>query len=168
MAERWKRKSGYSGEVNILLLATYDLGHQPFGLASPQAWLKREGHAVQCRDLAVQKLDDRDVRAAEVVAVFLPMHTATRLALPVIERVRRVNPQARIVAYGLYAALNARLLRERGVEDVIGGEFESALARYVGQVFNLRPIFNRPCPRRVENPPQVENLPHMDKLTFLT
>src|SRR5712691_3458079 len=110
MAERWKRKSGYSGEVNILLLATYDLGHQPFGLASPQAWLRREGHRVQCRDLSVEKFSDAEAAAADLVAFFLPMHTATRLALPVIERVRRVNPKARMVCYGLYAELNAELL----------------------------------------------------------
>jgi 16S rRNA (uracil1498-N3)-methyltransferase len=37
----------------------------------------------------------------------------------------------------------------------------------VGQVFNLRPIFNRPVEgldsspgRRIKNPPQIENLPH--------
>jgi len=114
--------------VNILLLATYDLGHQPFGLASPQAWLKREGHAVQCRDLSIEKLDDAEAAAAELVAIFLPMHTATRLALPVIERVRRVNSEVRIVCYGLYAQLNAGLLGALGVE-AIGGEFESALVR---------------------------------------
>ena len=37
----------------------------------------------------------------------------------------------------------------------------------VGQVVNLRPIVNRPLaasakpPRRVTNPPQVDNLPHV-------
>jgi radical SAM superfamily enzyme YgiQ (UPF0313 family) len=57
------------------------------------------------------------------------MHTATRLCLPVIDRVRATNPRARLVAYGLYAPLNEALLRERGVADVLGGEFEEALVR---------------------------------------
>ena len=43
------------------------------------------------------------------------MHTATRLALPVIDRVRAANPTAQLIAYGLYAPLNEALLRERGV-----------------------------------------------------
>ena len=64
-----------------------------------------------------------------MVAFFLPMHTATRLALPVIDRVRRSNPAARLVAYGLYAPLNEALLRERGVDVVLGGEFEEELVR---------------------------------------
>jgi hypothetical protein len=63
------------------------------------------------------------------VAFFLPMHTATRLALPVIDRVRALNPAARLAAYGLYAPLNARMLRERGVADVLGAEFEEDLVR---------------------------------------
>jgi radical SAM superfamily enzyme YgiQ (UPF0313 family) len=41
--------------------------------------------------------------------------------------VRTLNPSARIVAYGLYAPLNETLLRERGVHDVLGGEFEEDL-----------------------------------------
>ena len=32
--------------MRIVLISTYDLGHQPFGLASAQAWLKRDGHEV--------------------------------------------------------------------------------------------------------------------------
>ena len=58
------------------------------------------------------------------------MHTATRLAIPVIERVKRVYPAARIACYGLYAPLNAELLRSRGVEAILGGEFEQALVSW--------------------------------------
>jgi len=121
--------------VNVVLISTYDLGHQPFGLASPRAWLAREGHAVRTLDLAVDKFSEPVIREAGMVAFYLPMHTATRLALPVIERVRRVNPAARIVCYGLYAPLNAELLRGVGVEVILGGEFEEdlvGLARGVG------------------------------------
>jgi len=69
------------------------------------------------------------VKAADLIGFYLPMHTATRLALPVIERVKRLNPQARLICYGLYAPLNADLLRGLGVEAVIGGEFEAALVK---------------------------------------
>ena len=117
--------------MNVVLISTYELGHQPFGLASPKAWLEREGHRVTALDLAVEKFSEAAIRQAGCVALYLPMHTATRLALPVIERVKRVNPAARVVCYGLYAPLNADLLRGRGVEAVIGGEFEGALAGFL-------------------------------------
>jgi radical SAM superfamily enzyme YgiQ (UPF0313 family) len=117
--------------VRVLLLSTYDLGRQPFGLASPAAWLLDAGVELTCMDLAKQKLPDESIRDADVVAFFLPMHTATRLALPVVERVRAINPAARIVAYGLYAPLNAQLLRDRGVTDVLGAEFEADLVETV-------------------------------------
>jgi radical SAM superfamily enzyme YgiQ (UPF0313 family) len=115
--------------VKVLLVSTYDLGRQPFGLASPAAWLREAGADVTCVDLTREKLQDDDVRASDVVGFFLAMHTATRLALPVIDRVRGVNPIARLIAYGLYAPLNERLLRERGVMDVLGGEFEEELTK---------------------------------------
>ena len=103
------------------------MGRQPFGLASPAAWLREAGLEVSCVDLAKEKLDENAARAADVVGCFLPMHTATRLALPVIDRVHALNPSARLVAYGLYAPLNDALLRAHGVSDVLGGEFEGAL-----------------------------------------
>jgi hypothetical protein len=114
--------------VRVLLISTYELGRQPFGLASPAAWLRRAGVEVQCADLAKESLDEAVVRAADLVAVHLPMHTATRLAAGVFRRVRALNPSARLCAYGLYAPLNAPWLRSLGVTDVFGGEFEQDLA----------------------------------------
>jgi radical SAM superfamily enzyme YgiQ (UPF0313 family) len=113
--------------VRVLLVSTYDLGRQPFGLASPAAWLKASGVEVVCADVAKERLPEEAVRAADLVAFYLPMHTATRLALPVIDRVRALNPAARLVAYGLYAPLNASLLEARGVTTILGGEFEADL-----------------------------------------
>ncbi|MBS1820213.1 MAG: radical SAM protein [Acidobacteria bacterium] len=114
-----------------LLISTYDLGHQPFGLASPAAWLRRGGAEVACADLSKQKLDEEQVRAADVIAFHLPMHTATRMASGVIRKVREINPHARIAAYGLYAPINAEWLRSLGVADLFGAEFEAGLTRLV-------------------------------------
>ena len=114
---------------SILLVSTFDMGRQPFGLASPAAWLLDAGADVVCVDLAKERLLEDVVRRSDVVAFFLPMHTATRLALPVIDRVRAWNPGARLAAYGLYAPLNEALLRARGVTEVLGGEFEADLVR---------------------------------------
>jgi hypothetical protein len=83
-------------------------------------------------------VEDEQILGAERVSVYLPMHTATRLALPLITRVARVNPAARITAFGLYAQLNAGLLLERGVhaieDEVTPNAFDRselpALARY--------------------------------------
>jgi radical SAM superfamily enzyme YgiQ (UPF0313 family) len=115
--------------MKIVLISTYELGHQPFGLASPRAWLSRAGHEVACADLAVEALPEGAVREADLIAFYLPMHTATRLALPVIELAKALNPWARLACYGLYAPINAELLRGLGVEAIAGGEFESSLVK---------------------------------------
>ena len=117
--------------MRALLLSTYDLGRQSFGLASGAAALAANGVDVACLDLAKQKLDEALVVASDAIAFYLPMHTATRLALPVIDKVRALNPAARLYAYGLYAPINASLLRTRGVEHIIGGEFEDDLVARV-------------------------------------
>jgi radical SAM superfamily enzyme YgiQ (UPF0313 family) len=120
--------------VRVLLLSTYDLGRQPFGLASPAAWLKRAGFDPVTCDLSRDSLNEQQVRDASLIAVYLPMHTATRLAIPIIQRVRAVNSAARVVAYGLYAPLCAELLRAHGVSDVLGPEAESALTDLAREV----------------------------------
>jgi radical SAM superfamily enzyme YgiQ (UPF0313 family) len=112
----------------VLLISTYELGRQPFGLASAAAWLRRAGAAVRCIDLSREPLDAAAIVQAGMVAIHLPMHTATRLAGPVIERVRRLNPAARLVGYGLYAPPNAEYLRALGVDVVLGPEAEADLA----------------------------------------
>ncbi len=124
--------------TTALLISTYELGHQPFGLASPAAWLRREGIDTCLVDLTREAFDESLARSAGLVAFHLPMHTATRLAAPLIRRVRSINPMARICAYGLYAPLNAEWLRSLGVDDVLGGEFEQELTSIAREVCQLR------------------------------
>jgi radical SAM superfamily enzyme YgiQ (UPF0313 family) len=125
--------------VRVLLICTYELGRQPFGLASPAAWLKAEGHEVTLADLSRSPLPIAAAEQADLVGFFLPMHTATRLALPAIEKVRRLNPRAHLCAYGLYAPLNDDRLRRAGIETIIGGEFEAPLADLARRVATRSP-----------------------------
>jgi radical SAM superfamily enzyme YgiQ (UPF0313 family) len=113
--------------MKVLLVSTYELGHQPFGLASPAAWIAERGHQVACADLCVESLDAECVRQADLVAFYLPMHTATRLAAKVIQKVRALNPAAHLCCYGLYAPLNESYLRGLGAGTILGGEFEPGL-----------------------------------------
>jgi len=120
-----------SERERVLLIGTYDLGHQPFGLASPAAWLCEAGFQVDCLDLSRSELDTAQVAGATVVAFYVPMHTATRLALDVLPVVRDINPTARVCFYGLYGQANVAHLAAMGVDAVISGEFEAELVRFV-------------------------------------
>ncbi len=113
--------------MNVVLISTYELGHQPFGLASPAAWLGEAGASVSCVDLAVERLDEQAVAAARLIAVYLPMHTATRLASTVVPRLRSLNPAAHLCFFGLYAPMNEDFLRALGGQTILGGEFETPL-----------------------------------------
>lgn len=113
--------------MNALLISTYEMGRQPFGLASPAAWLRKAGADVTCLDLSQQVLDERPVIDADLVAFYLPMHTATRIASRVVKKVRVLNPSAHLCAYGLYAPMNAEFLHKLGFDTIIGGEFEEGL-----------------------------------------
>jgi len=124
-----RRSDSYTvGDVNIVLISTYELGRQPFGLASPAAWLRKRGHEIVSLDLSRQSLDEAVVRAAGLIAIYLPMHTATRLAAKLIPDLRALNPRAHLCCYGLYAPMNVEYLRTLGVATVLGGEFEQGIA----------------------------------------
>ena len=114
------------GGTRVLLVSTYEMGHQPLNLAAPAAVLRAAGHAVETLDLAVEAPLPFRFGNADLVAISVPMHTAARLAVELARRVRRLNPNAHIACYGLYASpLHERLAPE--VDSVIGGEYEPAL-----------------------------------------
>jgi radical SAM superfamily enzyme YgiQ (UPF0313 family) len=111
----------------VVLINPYDLGRQPFALAEPAAWLKRTGFAVTCLDLSLQKLDPEVLEGAGLIALYVGMHTATRIAVEALPRIRRLAPKAHLCVYGLYAPMNETLLRTLGAGTVLGGEVEPAL-----------------------------------------
>lgn len=113
--------------MKIVLISTYELGRQPFGLASPAAWLQEEGAEVICMDTSRKQWDESAIREAALIAFYVPMHTATRLATELLSLVRKINPRAHICFYGLYASLNEDWLRRLGVQTILGGEFEEGL-----------------------------------------
>jgi radical SAM superfamily enzyme YgiQ (UPF0313 family) len=113
--------------VKIVLISTYELGRQPFGLASPAAWLRQRGHNVTCLDLSREPLNEAACSQARLIAFYVPMHTATRLTLELLERIRGLNPTAHFCAYGLYAALSADSFGSHGVTSLASGEFEQTL-----------------------------------------
>ena len=124
--------------MNITLISTYELGRQPFGLASPAAWLRARGHSVACLDLSREALDEAAIRGAALIAFYVPMHTATRLAAGLIAAVRGMNSLAHICFYGLYAPVNEEYLRGLGVGTILGGEFEEGLASLAERLSELR------------------------------
>lgn len=117
--------------ARVVLVSPYELGRQPFNLAQPAAWFAREHIAAACVDLSQQKLDPATFVHAEYVAIYLGMHTATRIAAAALPKIRTLAPRARIAAFGLYAPVNAAWLKSLGVEAVFGGESEPDLLAWV-------------------------------------
>ena len=82
---------------------------------------------MSCFDLSLQKLDPEILQDAGLVALYVGMHTATRIAVQALPRVKQLAPKAHLCVYGLYAPMNEALLRALGVGTVLGGEVEPAL-----------------------------------------
>ena len=123
---------------DILLISCYELGHQPFSLASPAARLKSEGYSVSVVDAAIEPVPEDIVRRAGFIGISVPMHTAMRVGMDLSRRIRNLNPGAHLCFYGLYATLNAEYLLSHGADSVIGGEFEQPLCDLVGRLYDGR------------------------------
>lgn len=100
----------------ILLISCYELGHRPAGLTRPRRALKTAGFAPDTIDIAVEPLAIEKVKRARFIGISVPMHTALRLGVHLLHRIRQINPDALICMYGLYATLNADYLLSQGVD----------------------------------------------------
>jgi hypothetical protein len=119
--------TAHSGALKVVLINPYELGRQPFALAEPAAWLREMGCEVRCIELSQQRLAEGVLAGTGLVALFLGMHTATRIAIEALPRIRALAPDAHLCAYGLYAPVNAPHLRAQGVHTILDGEPEAGL-----------------------------------------
>ena len=121
--------------ARILLVSTYELGHQPIGLAAPAAALRAAGHEVRTLDLAVEAATPGVLRDVDLVAISIPMHTAARIGLEFARAVRAAAPRVTIACYGMYASpLHAQLTGGDRADLVIGGEYEGGLVALAARV----------------------------------
>jgi radical SAM superfamily enzyme YgiQ (UPF0313 family) len=111
--------------VHVLLVSTYELGHQPLNVANAAAALVQAGHDVTAVDTAVEPWDPALADRVDAVAFSVPMHTATRLALAAAASVRQRRPELPTCVFGLYAAMG-----EGSVDATIAGEYEDALVAW--------------------------------------
>ena len=112
--------------MRVLLVSTYELGHQPLHLASPAATLEAAGHEVRTLDISVEEWDNGLADWAEAVAFSVPMHTAMRLALEGAAAVKARDRGKPVCFYGLYATAAGP-----DVDHVIAGEYEASLLGFV-------------------------------------
>ena len=112
--------------MRVLLIASYELGHQPLQVAAPAARLRARGHDVSCRDLSIEEWDPELIAWADRIAFSVPMHTATQIARQAIARVRAQRPELPVAGYGLYGQM-----LDDVADRVLAGETDAALVDWV-------------------------------------
>lgn len=152
--------------MRVLLVSTYELGHQPLHLASAAAALKEAGHDVRTLDISVERWDPSLIDWAHAVAFSVPMHTAMRLAMKGAEAVRRRRPETPICFYGLYANVSTELTL---ADHVVAGEYESSLVDWVASVGSDGgvPRAGIELGRQRQRLPVREGLPRLKKYAHL-
>lgn len=161
-----------SSTGSIILLACYELGHQPLSLAWPLAFLERAGFEASAYDLSIEAFPKEAIAKATLIAIAVPMHTALRLGVQTAKRVQHVNPRAHITFFGLYAWLNREyLLGQDGAtngrslaDSVLSGEYEESLVDLASAVLSQTPTS---IPAGVSTA-EFEGLPTLTRLTFTT
>jgi radical SAM superfamily enzyme YgiQ (UPF0313 family) len=146
--------------MRVLLVSTYELGHQPLHVASPAAALRAAGHEVRCLDLSVEQWDPQEVEWADKVAFSVPMHTAMRLAMRAAQEVR----DKPVCFYGLYAPVSRDLTLGRLADRVIAGEYEPQLVAWVG---GAQAGAERDLGRNAFHLPARELLPPLERYAHL-
>jgi hypothetical protein len=149
--------------TRILLVSTYELGHQPIHLAEPAAALIARGIEVDCIDTSVEAFDLGRLDNVDALALSVPMHTAMRLGLEVAEAARAARPELPVAFYGLYGnvaedrtvgALSARAIAGDYLDPLLAWADELGGSRppAAGSILHLR-RGRPPVPRRDLLPP---------------
>ncbi|MGH2750224.1 MAG: CUAEP/CCAEP-tail radical SAM (seleno)protein [Actinomycetota bacterium] len=120
--------------MRVLLLSTYELGHQPLHVASPAGALREAGHEVRCLDLSIEKLDAEAVAWAHAAGISVPMHTAMRLGIKAAELIKSQRPELPVCFYGLYAPVGRDATVGMRADRVIAGEYEQGLGAWVDRL----------------------------------
>ncbi len=144
--------------TRVLLISTYEQGHQPLGIAMPAAALIDAGHQVRAVDLAVESVSAERLNElaadADLVGISTPMHTAARLGVRIARTLEGASDK--IVFYGLAA----NSLRETGLGRALSGDTDLQLVALAnGEQAPSVPIFDR-LPRLV---PERSILPPIDQ-----
>ena len=122
--------------MRVLLISTYELGHQPIHLGTPARALRDAGHDVQCLDLASTSWSEGVIDRADALAFSTPMHTALRLAAEAAKQVKARHPHLPIAAYGLYAVNTEGLPFDRS----LAGEYQAELLAWIESLSTSSPV----------------------------
>ena len=140
----------------VLLISCYELGHRPAGLTRPLRALEAAGFAPDATDIAVEPLDVEKVKRARFIGISVPMHTALRLGVHLLHRIRQINPDVSISMYGLYATLNANYLLSQGVDFCIANTTSTELVELVQSVVEAEQIETQKTGFRTAKLPPLE------------
>jgi hypothetical protein len=149
--------------MRVLLVSTYELGHQPLHLGLPAALLQERGHQVRTLDLAIDQLDLTLTGWAEKVAVSVPMHTAMRMGAELVRSIKHRHPQIPVCLYGLYAGVGEDTMADR----LISGEYLDQLVEWVEADRSMPRtsaplgVSSQPQPARALLPP-LERYSHLE------
>lgn len=125
--------------MRVLLVSTYELGHQPLHVASPAGALRAAGHDVRCVDTSVSPWSAAPIDWAEAAAFSVPMHTAMRLALKAAESLRARRPEVPVCFYGLYAPVSKDLTLGYLADRIVAGEYEAGLREWLDELAGVIP-----------------------------
>lgn len=124
--------------MKVLIIATYELGHQPFSSLALCAELNQEGHQTTLFDLEkseehAQTLE-QGLQQAQALLVAVPMHTATTIALELIANIAIDFPNLPIGLFGLYASnLQSQDLPSQ-VKLLASGEVRRDITKWVKEL----------------------------------
>ncbi|MDA8263215.1 MAG: radical SAM protein [Actinomycetota bacterium] len=92
--------------MKVLVASLYELGHQPLSSLSLAGALAERGHDPEIFDY--DRADSGDVLSAlhghDALVISVPMHTASAIALGLIQSAYAQHPELPVALFGLYAA----------------------------------------------------------------
>ena len=124
--------------MKVIVASMYEQGHQSLSCLAVAAEIRSAGHEADIFDYDRQESYDSSLfdrlATADALVISVPMHTASAIALHVLERVVRIYPDLPCAFFGLYATALSDADLPNQVTLLASGEARSDVVNWLGHI----------------------------------
>ncbi|CAG4931313.1 radical SAM protein [Acidithrix sp. C25] len=124
--------------MNILIASTYELGHQPFSSLYLESQLRKQGWNCQILDTSQYENSPAILSGMlsnfDALLISVPMHTASSLALELVETITERFSNLPIGLFGLYASSLEHLSLPASISLLASGEIADEVTQWITEI----------------------------------
>ena len=126
--------------MELLVISTFEGGYQPVTAMAACTAVNKAGFHAELLDVYVDGVDVERIKLAKHIAISIPLFDSLESGVALLDSIKEVNPEAKIIFFGQYATLNPERLTGKYGDYTIVGEFENPLVSLIDHLILSKPL----------------------------